>query len=198
MLIFCNISYAKDFGSFVNSYDIAETDALEMIKNKLSKMQESGEIVKLQKKWKEQAVKSANRPKDATQVIKTRNETITRYYDPSIEVVSDLKDHNGVIFVKKGTKINPFDKLPFNYRPKMIFIDGDDKYQVSYATKLYQQDNQLKIILVRGNIIDLMKDKKIRFFFDQNGILTEKFNLEYFPSLVIREGKLLKIIELAL
>ena len=50
LLIFCNISYAKDFGSFVNSYDIAETDALEMIKNKLSKMQESGEIVKLQKK----------------------------------------------------------------------------------------------------------------------------------------------------
>ena len=34
LLIFCNISYAKDFGSFVNSYDIAETDALEMIKNK--------------------------------------------------------------------------------------------------------------------------------------------------------------------
>ena len=40
------------------------------------------------------------------------------------------------------------------------------------------------IILVRGNIIDLMKDKKIRFFFDQNGILTEKFNLEYFGLLI--------------
>ena len=199
LLIFCNISYAKDFGSFVNSYDIAETDALEMIKNKLSKMQESGEIVKLQKKWKERAVKSANRPKDAADIIKTRSETFIRYYDPSITVTEDLKDHNGVIFAKKGMKINPFDKLPFDYQPTMIFIDGDDKNQVNYAVNLFnKQNSQLKIILIRGNIIDLMKEKKVRLFFDQNGVLTDKFNLQYFPSLIIREGNLLKITEIAL
>ena len=198
LIIFCNIAFAKDFGSAINFYDIAETDALEMIKNKLSKMEESGEIKKLQKKWQENAIKSANRPKDATDIVKTRSNTFIRYYDPSITVTEDLKDHNGIIFAKKGTKINPFDKLPFNYQPTMIFIDGDDKYQVNYAVNLYEQNNQLKIILVRGDIIDLMKEKKVRLFFDQNGVLTDKFNLQYFPSLIMREGNLLKITEIAL
>ena len=198
LIIFCNIAFAKDFGSAINFYDIAETDALEMIKGKLSKMEESGEIKKLQKKWQENAIKSANRPKDATDIIKTRSKTFIRYHDPSITVTEDLKDHNGVIFAKKGMKINPFDKLPFDYQPTMIFIDGDDKDQINYAIDLHEQNNQLKIILVRGDIIDLMKDKKIRLFFDQNGVLTDKFNLQYFPSLIIREGNLLKITEIAL
>jgi conjugal transfer pilus assembly protein TraW len=199
LTVFCNSTFAKDFGSPVNSHDIAETDALEMIKNKLSQMEESGEIKKLQKKWQENAIKSANRPKDATDIIKTRSKTFIRYYDPSITVTDDLKDHNGLIFAKKGTKINPFDKLPFDYQPIMIFIDGDDKNQVNYAVNLFnKQDSQLKIILIRGNVIDLMKEKKVRLFFDQNGVLTDKFNLQYFPSLIMREGNLLKITEIAL
>ena len=37
-----------------------------------------------------------------------------------------------------------------------------------------------------------------RLFFDQNGVLTDKFNLQYFPSLIMREGNLLKITEIAL
>jgi len=198
LTIFCNITFAKDFGSVVNFYDIAETDALQMIKDKLSVMEKSGQLSKLQKKWQENAIKSANRPKDATDIIKTRSETFARYYDPSITVTDDLKDHDGVIFAKKGTKINPFDKLPFNYQPTMIFIDGDDEDQVNYAINLHEQNNQLKIILVRGDVVDLMKDKKIRLFFDQNAVLTDKFNLQYFPSLIMREGNLLKITEIAL
>ena len=50
LVILPNVTFAKDFGSVVNSYDIAETDALKMIKEKLSKMQESGKIEELQKK----------------------------------------------------------------------------------------------------------------------------------------------------
>ncbi|MDB2550472.1 type-F conjugative transfer system protein TraW [Rickettsiales bacterium] len=198
LVILPNVTFAKDFGSVVNSYDISEKDALEMIKDKLSQMQESGKIKELQKKWQENSIKSANRPKDATNIIKKREKTFIRYYDPSITVTQDIKDHNGVIFAKKGTNINPFDKLPFNYQPIMIFIDGDDKDQINYAINLHEQNNQLKIILIRGNIINLIKDKKIRIFFDQNGSLTDKFNLQYFPSLITREGKLLKITELAL
>ena len=198
LTIFCNITFAKDFGSVVNFYDIAETDALQMIKDKLSVMEKSGQLSKLQKKWQENAIKSANRPKDATDIIKTISETFARYYDPSITVTDDLKDHNGVIFAKKGTKINPFDKLPFNYQPTMIFIDGDDEDQVNYAININEQNNKLKIILVRGDVVDLMKDKKIRLFFDQNAVLTDKFNLQYFPSLIMRECNLLKITEIAL
>ncbi len=198
LVILPNVTFAKDFGSVVNSYDIVETDALEMIKDKLSQMQESGKIEELQKKWQENSIKSANRPKDATNIIKRREATFVRYYDPSITVTENLKDHNGIIFAKKGTRINPFDKLPFNYQPTMIFIDGDDEDQMNHAINLYEKNNQLKIILIRGNIIDLIKNKKIRLYFDQNGALTNKFNLQYFPSLITREGKLLKITELAL
>ncbi len=52
LTIFCNITFAKDFGSVVNFYDIAETDALQMIKDKLSVMEKSGQLSKLQKNGK--------------------------------------------------------------------------------------------------------------------------------------------------
>jgi conjugal transfer pilus assembly protein TraW len=37
---------------------------------------------------------------------------------------------------------------------------------------------------VRGAVIDLMRSKKIRFYFDQNGVLTKKFSITHVPALV--------------
>lgn len=197
LCLITNNSWSKEFIVQAKKYDIVEEDAMLYIKKKLMAMQNSGEIAKLQKKWQENSVKSAKRPKDATQIVKYRNKTNIRYYDPSIRVTNDLKNHEGKIFAKAGTIINPLARVGF-YQPRLLFIDGDKKEHINFAHKLYQEKKDTKIILVRGNIIDIMKSKKIRLFFDQNGVLVKKFNLQYFPSLITRENDLLKITEIAL
>ena len=79
----------------------------------------------------------------------------------------------------------------------MIFIDGDDEEQVDYALKRAKTDIvRHKIILVRGNIIDLMTKFKLRMYFDQKGILSKHFSLENFPTVISRDGDELKIEEI--
>ena len=43
-----------------------------------------------------------------------------------------------------------------------------------------------------------MKAKKIRFYFDQNNFLIEKFDIKALPAIVEQEDKVLKITEVAI
>ena len=199
---------AKDLDQIGNVYNILEQDPINFIKNSLSK----AEMDDLQKKWQKKAVSSIKRPKDAIKNIKKAIKSKIRYYDPSITVERDIANHEGIIFAKKGTKVNPFHHQP-NYYPRLIFIDGDDKSQVEFALNFFNKEKNnnhkktinksdpkyiTKIILVRGDIIKIIKDKNLRIFFDQRGILSNKFSLEYFPSIVKREGHQFKIEEVVL
>ena len=57
---------------------------------------------------------------------------------------------------------------------------------------------EIHLILTEGKIIDLMKTKKIRFYFDQNQILIKKFQIQALPALVEQQEKMLKIMEVVL
>ena len=192
IICFSNAAYAKDFGIRANTFEIKEMDALEQIKNKLMRFEESGEFKKLQKKWQQKAKERVLRPKSATATIEKVIESSVRYFDPTIEVQEDLVDHKGRVFAKKGLRVNPFEKMP-HYNPQLIFIDGDDEGQVEFAVNSVSK--QGKIILVRGNIIALMQKHNIRLFFDQQGHLCKKFNLSKFPVILSREKKVFKIEE---
>jgi len=189
-------SNAKDFGILGQTFPIAEKDPIELIRERLAKLEKSGELAILQKKWQDTSVKRAKRPKDSLAVIKKVDKDQVRYFDPSITVKQNLADHQGRVFAYAGQTVNPFDKLP-NYFLQLIFIDGDDEEQVEFALGKNRL-NSAKIILVRGDIIDLMQKHKIRMYFDQQGLLVKKFSLDKFPTIIQREGKKLKIQEVAL
>lgn len=192
------VSIAKDFGTEGETFEVLEQDGLSLIKSRLESMESSGELKKLQKKWQQKTKERVLRPKDSLKNLESAEQNIVRYYNPTIEVKEDLSDHNGKIFAKKGKKVNPLDHIP-NYNPKLIFIDGDDQDQVEFALKNTEAKNpDHKIILVRGNIIDLMKSHKRRIYFDQDGVLVKKFSLSKFPVLISREGNRLKVLEVAL
>lgn len=183
---------AKDFGTQGEIFEIAETDLSEHIKKRLKYLEESKELSKLQKKWQENSVKYVNRPKTSIEIKKNKKHKVI-YFDPSITVKNDIKDHLGNMIAKKGTKVNPL-----NYKSlstNLIFIDGDDISQVEWALTKVKINNSINhnIILVRGNIIDLMKKYQIRLYFDQNSFLTKIFNISSFPAYVEQENKLLKI-----
>lgn len=187
---------AKDFGVLGTTYEIREENFLREIQAKLKDAEKTGKIAKLQNEMKKQAIARVNRPKEINGISRAE-ESREWIYDPSVSLDHDLRDQMGRVFYKAYTKVNPLDKISLS--KALIFVDGDDQEQVQYA--LHQnkkRKSHVKIILVKGGVIDLMRKEKIRFYFDQNGTLVNKFKILHTPAIVEQEGKALKVREVAL
>ncbi len=196
LLLSSNIAVAKDFGIQGVTYEIAEKDFLKELQEKLQEAQKSGKLAKFQDDVKKQMISSVNSPKAVEGITKA---TFARewYFDPSVSKPTDLADQNGQVFYRAGTKVNPLDYMSFT--KILIFIDGDDETQVRWALEQNKiKKSKTKIILVRGRVIDLMRQKKVRLYFDQQGTLTTKFGIKAVPATVAQEGKMLKVMEVPL
>jgi len=171
---------AKDFGIIGQVFEIKEQNLLEYIKQKLNLLKASGELELKQNEMKEKVRNYVNRPYRVKGII-TTTEPREYYYDPTYTVVNDIKDQDGRVFIEAGRRVNPLEMMPLSY--KMLFIDGDDEAQVKWGLEKAKKD-KVKIILVNGAIIDLMKENKVRFYFDQQGVLSEKFGIKQVPAIV--------------
>ena len=171
---------AKDFGIMGQVFEIKEQNLLEYIKQKLNLLKASGELELKQNEMKEKVRNYVNRPYRVKGII-TTTEPREYYYDPTYTVVNDIKDQDGRVFIEAGRRVNPLEMMPLSY--KMLFIDGDDEAQVKWGLEQAKKD-KIKIILVNGAIIDLMKANKVRFYFDQQGVLSEKFGIKQVPAIV--------------
>lgn len=184
-------AFCENYGTLGNTFIIQEEDLLEYIENKLKTI----DIEKWQNEFKEEAIKSAKRPKGVILLNATKNKIY--YFDPSITIQRDYADNVGRVFAKKGTKINPLNSVSLSR--DLVFIDGDNKVQVEFAIQYYNAKNgKAKIILTNGSIIDLMNKLNIKLFFDQKQILIKKFGIENLPAVVSQNNNLLEIKEVAL
>ena len=183
---------AKDFGIMGQVFEIKEQNLLEYIKQKLNLLKASGELELKQNEMKEKVRNYVNRPYRVKGIV-TTTEPREYYYDPTYTVVNDIKDQDGRVFIEAGRQVNPLEMMPLSY--KMLFIDGDDEAQVKWGLENAKKD-KVKIILVNGAIIDLMKANKVRFYFDQQGVLSEKFGIKQVPASVEQKDLQLLIKEL--
>lgn len=192
----CSQTQAKDFGTFGHTYPIDEPDLLQDIQTKLVNLEESGMIKQHQNEIVEKTKRSlANPPavKGLTKATQYREYCI----DPSIVVPYDLKDHEGQIFQKAGTKYNPLGPTPL--RTKLVFIQGDDEDQVRWVQEtFFDLDIKVKVILVSGAPFALMESWDKPVFFDQGGVITSKLEIKAVPAVVEQEGRHLKISEIYL
>ena len=189
-------SIARDYAQQGTVYPIVEQDFLKEIMAKLKVMEQNGKLAKFQNGVKKQMVDSVNKPKPVAGITTTKFAK-SWLFDPTVFLDHDLADQNGRVFYKAGNKVNPLDHISLT--KTLIFIDGDDEMQVRWAIKQDKlKKNKTKIILVKGAIIDLMKQTKIRLYFDQNGTLTKKFSIEHTPAKIEQEGKKLRISEVLL
>lgn len=187
---------AKDYGIQGVTYEIREKDFLKELQEKLQEAQKNGKLAKFQDDVKKQMMGAVNSPKAVEGITKA---TFARewYFDPSVSRSTDLADQNGQVFYRAGTKVNPLDYVSFT--KTLIFIDGDDASQVKWAIAQNKiKKSKTKIILVKGRVIDLMRQNKIRLYFDQKGTLTTKFGIKAVPATVAQEGKMLKVMEVPL
>jgi conjugal transfer pilus assembly protein TraW len=194
LLILCgNAGWATDLGVYGSIYDIREQNALKWIETRLTELQASGAIERQQEKLKEKALASIHRPKPVKGLTRT---TTPRQFekDLTLTVPSDIKDADGRVIHKAGTKINPLTQLPTH--KSLLFLDGNDEAQIRWGLAEYQKRNEMaKLILVNGPVIDLMKKHEIRFYFDQWGKLVDYFNIKQVPAIVEQVNEKLLISE---
>jgi len=190
MLMFTSSLSAKDLGCHGMLFKIQEESLLEVIKSRLLKLQEKGTLETYQKQLAEHAKKKALTP-DPVKGIQHTKLPRTFYYDPTITLPQDLKDHEGRIFARKGDTANPLQIIPLT--KELLFIDGDDEAQIKWA--LHHPLNS-KIILTQGRPLHLEKTHGRHFYFDQLGFLTKKFGIKQVPAKVSQEKDQLKIEEL--
>lgn len=183
---------AKDFGVVGKTREIKEVDAIEEIKGKLSAMERSGELEEHNERMKEVVSERIRSPKSLNV---GKSDKVREYeYDPSIIVAEDLRDARGVVFHRKGTRVNPLDMVSMPY--ELIFFDAEDEEQLKYVLKKYEKaEIKPKLILTGGSPIKLEEEYKLDFYFDQRGVLTKQLGIKAVPAVVRQEGKVLKIRE---
>ena len=191
-VVISNVSVANYLGNFGPTFAILEPDFLAEIQAKLNHLVATGEIKQHQINMQNKVTASVHRPTPVAGLSKTKVAKAF-WYDPSILVPTDLRDHQGRVFIKSGTIVNPLDYYPL--RQKLLFIDGDDPAQIAWAKKLASHG---KIILVKGSPFKFSKEQQAPSYFDQHGKLIRKFGIRQIPAVVKQDGKRLKIVEVLL
>jgi conjugal transfer pilus assembly protein TraW len=183
---------AKDFGVVGRTSEIKEVDAIEEIKGKLSDMEARGELDEHNERMKKEVSDRIKSPKSLN--LGRVSEVREYEYDPTLEVKEDLRDARGIVFHRKGTKINPLDVVSMPY--ELIFFDGEDEDQLKYVIKKYEESEiKPKLILTGGSPIKLEEEYKLDFYFDQRGVLIKQLGIKAVPAIVMQDGKVLKIRE---
>jgi len=183
---------AKDLGVRGQVWEIKETDLLVYIKGKAAEFEKSGKLAAWQDDAETRARSYVETPNPVTGITNATVER-SRLFDPSITVRKDILDHQSRVITRAGTTVNPLDYLPLT--TSMIFINGNDPAQVSWALNV---ETKNKIILTSGTVANLMRQHKRALYFDQKGLITDRFGITTVPATVIQEGRALRVREFPL
>lgn len=185
---------ADDLGVIGKTYLINEPDMIEWIKSRASSMMKSGEWEQIQKQAIDRTRNYINHP-PAIANITDASETKSWYYTPVVQLKEDLTDGQGHTIAKAG-QYNALRYMPFDVQ--LLFINGDNPKQVEWAlAKNKESDVSTKIVLTSGSFMDLDKEHKVWFYYDQGGKYTQKLNITHVPAIVKQDGTQLKITEIS-
>lgn len=178
-----------DHGVFGTLFDIAEEDMIVFLTKKVSALKESGQLEKIEGEMKQKSLESLRSPTPVQGLKKTKNPR-TFTHDPTLTVSHDLKDHQGRIFAKKGTRVNP---LHYQRPSKaLLLIDGNDVSQVTFAR---DHQHAFIIVLVSGHPIELEEQLGVSIYFDQGGVLCRHYGIEQIPAKIEATGNHLTVTE---
>ena len=183
---------AKNFGAYGTVFPVIEPDFLEVIMARLRAMEAEGDFARMEREMQNRTREYLERP-TARSHLSPAEAYRAFHFDPSITLDRDLADHNGQIFAAAGTTVNPLAYSGFSKR--IVVIDGDAEEQVAFAL---QDGNELDtlIVIARGAPLALMREHGRRFWFDQDGVIVDRFSLERLPSVITRVDPMLMIEEI--
>ena len=193
---------AKDFGTRGHSYQITEQEFLQMIAERLKKIDMKKEQERMQG-----IVRDRVENPRAVERVKPAVAGRSFYFDPTYTLDKDVVLPCGKVLHKAGTQVNPLEHMDLNRR--LLFIDARRIEQVKWLREkldkpLLDQKEAVedRVILVGGSpftLKELLKDEyKNKVYFDQNGELTTRFGITGSPAVVVQDGLQLKIEEIKL
>lgn len=189
---FSSVAIARDYGQQGAVFAVTEIDLLKTIENKLKALQADGSIDRLNQELLRKTTAKVNRPDPVFGVGKAV-ETRSWIYDPSMVMDHDVSDTKGNIVARRGQRVNPLDMVTI--RQALVFIDGDDAAQVSWALRRFSELNS-KLIMVKGAPLEAMTKHQRRFYFDQGGSLVDRFGIQAVPAVVEQEGRVMRVREI--
>lgn len=190
-------SFSKNLGKVGSVWEIREDNLINVIKKNL----EDKDSDYFRKQIMKNVQQNIEKP-TGIEIIRASKDD-TRLFDPSIIVQQDLTDNNGKIFAKKGDKVNPFDTVK-SFNRTLIFLNADDELQVNWFKSFRDKnhlDDKSKLILIKGNIRDAFNTFNQKIYFDQQGILINKFGIKAVPTIIDQSpenNRMLRIREFAI
>jgi len=182
----------QDYGIVGEVFPIQEKNLVDVIQAKLLKLQADGKLESYNQQVQAKVKSQIERPAPVAGIVHTITPR-TFTYDPSISVTTDLKDSHGTVFHHKGERVNPLEYRSMT--KQLLFIDGDEPIQLTWAFRMLKIHPLAKIIFVKGAPMKIMKEIGLTVFFDQHGKITKKLGITQVPAIVIQDGKHLKIEE---
>lgn len=189
---------AGDLGTHGQTFNIGEEDILVMIARQLRLAESSGRMGEMQEEFKKRVQARVERPTPVPGIVKTV-EPRSWLFDPSIIVPQDFADQRGRVFARQGQSINPLERLP-GFDRVLIFLDGDDPAQVDWAVAQMRTvgEQRARLILTKGAPLELMRRRRVQFYFDQEAKLSTHFGIRQVPARIEKEGNRLRIQEVRL
>lgn len=189
--IITSITYANNSYFLGKTYQVAEKNFLNFIKEKLMVWEKKGKLMEYKMKLMSLAKERFETPVTINEIPTTIN-VRKYYYDPSYRLKKDIVGANNEVVFAKNTVINPLDYI--NLNETLVFINAKDEGQLCWAKKIKTQKH-IKVILVSGNINTAIKWLNQNVYFDQFSLLSEKLKIKHVPAIVVQENRKLKIIE---
>ncbi|VUS84572.1 type-F conjugative transfer system protein TraW [Klebsiella pasteurii] len=173
------LTQAADLGTRGDLWPVREQDMLQLITQRLQTLQTTGKWDQTMDEFKQRVIENSQRPVPV-EGIKRAEKYEQHWFDPSIRLTEDLKDNEGRVFARKGEVVNPLKTVPFVQT--LYFINGDDADQVAWMKRQVPETLMSKIILVRGSVPETSAALDSRIYFDQNGVLSQRFGLTAVPA----------------
>ena len=180
---------AKDLGVRGATWPVAEPDLLAQIEARLLEMERSGTLARLESEARANARRKLEEP-DPLPGIAPATRDRSRLWDPAITVARDIRAADGALIAAAGTRVNPLERMML--ARDLLFVDGRREAEIAWALA---HDRPAKIVLLAGRPLDLMRQHRRPFFFDQGGRLAARFGLRLTPVLVEQAGTRLRVTE---
>ena len=172
-----------DLGVHGATVEIAEHDLIEVMKKRADAID-----------WnqKKTAAKNNYWPRQSFASLPATQNPQRYSIDPSFRVTADIVAPNGQFIARKGSLINPLDRLPFNQ--KLIIFDASIEEQIVIALKEAKEARSRnlipKFIVTRHAVtpswenIETLENRLDSAFSIINQAVIDRFQLEHTPSVI--------------
>jgi len=187
LTLYMSFAFGHDLGKHGHTYPIEEMDFIDYLQEQMTK-DNPLELSEFLENLNQRKIESLKSPAPVKGIYEAVAYSL-REYDPSITSNQDILDLDGNIIVKKGARINPLELVPLSR--SLLFFDGSNRKHVEWAKK--QPDTCW--VLVRGSPFELEEKENRPVYYDQSGVLVNRFSIKHVPTRISQKGNLLIIEE---